>query len=128
MRLSETMTNKPKISVFDTLAILLLGAAARVGGPVLAPLLQLAAMVLGVLGVLAIVYSRTITAIVLFPSAWVLWYLGYRMGEIINAQPLDLAEDVPATEAVPPEAPYDEAEDDRPEAHCCEADETQNQD
>ena len=83
------MAEQPKITRFDALGILLMGAAARFGAPVAALLLQLAALAAGVLGVLAIIRSRPIAAIALFPVAWVCWWFGDRVRSFAREQPLN---------------------------------------
>ena len=83
------MGKQGKLSKVDIGGILLLGGTALIGAPLLAGLLQFAALALGVLGILAVVWQRTIAAVLLFPSAWICWWLGYRLSQIVSAQPLD---------------------------------------
>lgn len=92
------MTDRPKITNVDALAILLAGALARFGAPFGALALQLAAMVAGVFGVLALIWNRPIAAIALFPVAWALWWFGDRAHAIIRERPLNQMLDEPPVE------------------------------
>lgn len=86
------MKQKP-ISTLDALGALALGAWVRFGAPAASALLQLTAMVLGVAGIVMILWKNVIAAVALFPAAWGLWYLGQRVGKSFSGSTLDQTKD-----------------------------------
>lgn len=92
------MTERRKISNVDALGILAMGALVRYGAPLGGLLLQLAAIVAGVVGVLALVWQRPIAAVALFPVAGVCWWFGDRLHAVTRCQPLNQMLDNPPSE------------------------------
>lgn len=79
----------PKLTPLDVLGIAFTGAVFRVANPALVLLLQIAGVVVGVVVLFAVLQNRPIAAIVLAVAAWILWWIGARLYQVVANKPLD---------------------------------------